>query len=66
MINVTVIIRKLLWFRVLAFMLKAKALIKQLKEWDCKSMNVSGKVSHISLCNNKGLRMSAGDWAEED
>lgn len=54
-------------FNVLAFMLKAKALIKQLKEQDYKSMNVSGKVSHMSLCNNKGLqRESAGDWAEQD
>lgn len=43
-------------FNVLAFMLKAKALIKQLKEQDYKSMNVSGKVSHMSLCNNKGVR----------
>jgi hypothetical protein len=42
-------------FNVLAFTLKAKALIKRLKELDYKSMNVSGKVSHMSLCNNKGL-----------
>lgn len=41
---------------VLAFMLRAKALIKQLKELDYKSMNVSGKVSHMSLCSNKGLQ----------
>lgn len=53
-------------FNVLAFMLKAKALIKQLQEWDYKSMNVSGKVSHMSLCNNKGLKRECGDWAEQD
>lgn len=41
-------------FNVLAFTLRAKALIKRLKELDYKSMNVSGKVSHMSLCNNKG------------
>lgn len=43
-------------FNVLASMLKAKALIKQLKEQDYKSMNVSGKVSLMSLCNNKSLQ----------
>lgn len=51
---------------VLAFTLKAKALIKQLKELDYKSMNVSGKVSHMSLCSNKGLqRTRARDWTEQ-
>lgn len=34
---------------VLAFPLKANALIKQLKESDSESMNVSGKVSHVTL-----------------
>ena len=43
-------------FNVLASMLKAKALIKQLKKQDYKSMNVSSKVSHMSLCNNKRLQ----------
>ena len=43
-------------FNVLASMLKAKALIKQLKKQDSKSMNVSSKVSHMSLCNNKRLQ----------
>lgn len=43
-------------FNVLASTLKAKALIKQLKEQDYKSMNVSGKVSHMPLCNNKRLQ----------
>ena len=43
-------------FNALASTLKAKALIKQLKEQDYKSMNVSGKVSHTPLCNNKILQ----------
>lgn len=52
-------------FNVLAFMLKAKALIKQLKEQDYKSMNVSGKVSLMSLCSNKGLQRKCSGLGRE-
>lgn len=49
---------------VLAFTLKAKALIKQLKELDYKSMNVSGQVSLCHCAVIKDFRESARDWAE--